>query len=170
MISEKLTKALNEQINAEFYSAYIYLSMAAYFEDENLEGFASWMKLQAQEEMEHGMKFFNYLHERGASVKLLAIEEPPTKWKSPVEVFKAALKHEQYVTGRINDLVAMSEKDKDYATNSFLQWFVNEQVEEEATADQMVHKLEMVAGAPGGLYILDREAGQRQAHSESEGA
>lgn len=170
MIDSKLLDGLNDQINAEFYSAYIYLSMAACFEDANLAGLASWMRLQAQEEMAHGMKFFDYIHERGAKVTLKSIAEPPAKWDSPLEAFKAALEHEQYVTGRINDLVAMADQARDYATNSFLRWFVDEQVEEEASAEQMVRKLEMVADSPSGLYMVDREAAQRkQQNAQQEG-
>ena len=165
MISKKMEKALNEQVNAEMYSAYLYLSMSSYFESTNLPGFAGWMKAQAQEEMMHAMKIYDYVNERGGRITLTAIEGPPTKWKSPLAVFEATYKHEQVVTGRINDLVDLAIEEKDHATNAFLQWFVTEQVEEEKSADEIVQKLKLMADAPGAIpmYIgmLDNEMGQR---------
>jgi len=162
MISKKMEKALNDQINAELYSAYLYLSMAAYFENENLPGFATWMRVQTQEEVMHAMKIYDYLNGQGGRVTLKSIDEPPAKWKSPLDVFEATYKHEQAVTGRIKDLVDLAVKEKDHSTNSFLQWFVTEQVEEEKSADEIVQKLKKIADAPGGLYMLDKELGQRQ--------
>ena len=161
MIGKKMEKALNEQINAEYYSAYLYLSMVAYFEDQNLAGFAKWMKSQVQEETMHAMKFFDYVCERGGRVTLKAVEQPPKTWKSPLAAFEAAYKHEQLVTNLINKLVDLAITEKDHATNAFLQWFVNEQVEEETTVDSIVQELKMVADAPGALFMIDRELGQR---------
>jgi len=162
MITKKMEKALNEQINAELYSAYLYLSMSAYFEAGNLPGFAKWMRIQWQEEVMHGLKIYDYVNERGGRVTLKSIDEPPAKWKSPLDVFQATYKHEQVVTGRINDLVTQAVAEKDHATNAFLQWFVTEQVEEEKSADEIVQKLKRISDAPGGLYMLDKELGQRQ--------
>jgi ferritin len=164
MISKKMEEALNKQINAEFYSSYLYLSMAADFEAKNLPGFANWMKVQAQEEWGHGMRIYKYLNEQNGAVKLAAIAEPPTTWKSPLEAFEAAYKHEQQVTSRIHDLVTLGTGEKDYATQIFLQWFVSEQVEEEASALAIVEKLKMVGDAPQGLFMVDAELGQRKAH------
>lgn len=161
MISTKIEKALNDQLNAELYSAYLYLSMAAYFESAGLPGLANWMRVQAQEERTHAMKFFDYVNERGGRVILKSIAEPPAQWKSPLAVFEAVYKHEQLVTGRINDLVDLAIKGKDHATNAFLQWFVNEQVEEEKNADEIVRKLQQIANAPGAMFMLDSEMGKR---------
>jgi ferritin len=161
MISKKMEQALNEQINAELYSAYLYLSMAAYFESQDLPGFGNWMRVQTQEEMMHAMKIYDYVHERGGRVLLQAIAQPATEWDSPLAAFEVTYEHEQAVTGRINDLVDLAIKEKDHATNSFLQWFVTEQVEEEKSAHEMVQKLKLMADAPGGMYMLDCEMGKR---------
>ncbi|MGB3477708.1 MAG: ferritin [bacterium] len=161
MIKENMQQVINQQINAEMYSAYLYLSMSAYFESINLKGFANWMKAQAQEEIVHAMKFYDYINERGGRVLLPAIEEPPTQWDSPLAVFEYTYKHEQKVTGLINDLVNLAISEKDHATNSFLQWFVAEQVEEESSADEVVQKLKLVGERGGDLFMLDRELGQR---------
>ena len=161
MIKEKVQKALNEQIKWEFYSAYLYLSMAAYFESVNLPGFANWMKVQAQEELSHAMKFFDYVNGRGGRVTLADVEAPPADWDSPLAVFEATHEHEQVVTGRINALVDLAAAESDHATNQMLQWFVTEQVEEEASADEMVQKLKLVGKEGGGLFMLDRELAQR---------
>jgi ferritin len=161
MISKKMGTALNEQINAELYSAYLYLSMMAYFESENLPGMARWFKAQTQEEVMHAMKIYDYVNERGGKVTLKAIDQPQAMWKSPLAAFEAAYKHEQMVTGRINDLVDLAIKEKDHASNTFLQWFVNEQVEEETSVNTIVQQLKMAQGAPGALFIIDRELGQR---------
>ncbi|MHC4520104.1 MAG: ferritin [Planctomycetota bacterium] len=161
MIGKKMEKALNDQINAELYSAYIYLAMAAYFESENLTGSASWMRVQTQEETAHAMKIYDFVNERGGRVTLKAIEQPPKGWKSALEAFEAAYKHEQYITGRINKLVDLAIQEKDHAANAFLQWFVNEQVEEETSVDAVVQNLKMAAEAPGALFMIDRELGQR---------
>ena len=161
MISKKMEGALNVQVNAELYSAYLYLSMESYFKSLNLNGFANWMRVQTQEEVSHAMKIYDFINERGGRALLKGIEGPPTKWKSPLAVFETAYAHEQKVTGLINDLVDLAIKEKDHATNSFLQWFVNEQVEEEASADEIVQQLKMMENAPGGMFMLDRELGQR---------
>ena len=161
MISKKMEQALNEQVNAEMYSAYLYLSMESFFKSLNLSGFATWMRAQTQEEMMHAMKIYDFIIERGGRVLLKPIEGPQTKWESPLAVFEAVSKHEQKVTGLINNLVDLAIVEKDHATNSFLQWFVNEQVEEEASADEIVQQLKMMEKAPGGMFMLDRELGQR---------
>jgi len=161
MISKKTEDVLNEQINAEFYSAYLYLSMEAYFESMNLPGFANWMRAQIQEESMHAMKIYDFVNGRGGRVLLKSIEQPPTEWESPLAAFEAAYKHEQKVTGLINDLVNLAIEEKDHATNNFLQWFVNEQVEEESSVNEVVQKLKMIESALGGQFLIDRELGQR---------
>ena len=161
MIEKKLEQALNEQVNAEMYSAYLYLSMESYFKSLNLNGFATWMRAQTQEEMMHALKIYDFIIERGGRVLLKPIEGPQTKWDSSLAVFEAVSKHEQKVTSLINNLVDLAIEEKDHATNSFLQWFVNEQVEEEASADGIVQQLTMMENAPGGMFMLDRELGQR---------
>ena len=161
MIDKKMQGAFNEQINAELYSAYLYLSMVAYFESVNLPGFATWMRVQTQEELMHAMKIYDYVNERGGRVILKSIGEPQTEWESPLAAFEAAYEHEQKVTGLINGLVNLAIEEKDHAANMFLQWFVNEQVEEENNADAIVQKLKLMADAPGGMYMLDNEMGQR---------
>ncbi len=161
MIDKKMQGAFNEQINAELYSAYLYLSMVAYFESINLPGFAAWMRAQTQEELMHAMKIYDYVNERGGRVILKSIGKPQTEWKSPLDAFEAAYEHEQKVTGLINGLVNLAIEEKDHAANMFLQWFVNEQVEEENNADAIVQKLKLMADAPGGMYMLDNEMGQR---------
>ena len=161
MIDKKMQDALNEQINAELYSAYLYLSMAAYFESTNLPGFATWMRVQTKEELLHGMKIYDYVNERGGRVTLKSIAEPPSEWESPLAAFEAAYKHEQKVTGLINGLVNLAVEEKDDAANTFLQWFVDEQVEEEESAETVVNKLKLVADASDGMNMLDNEMGQR---------
>ncbi|KAA0009081.1 MAG: ferritin [Thermoplasmata archaeon] len=161
MLSERMMKALNKQLNAELYSAYLYLSMAAYFESKNLKGFTNWMRAQAQEELAHAMKFFDYINERGGRVYLEAIEKPPTEWKSPLDVFEATYEHEVKVTSMINDLVNMAMEEKDHATYNMLQWFVAEQVEEEASADEIRQQLRMIKEDGRGIMMLDRELKQR---------
>jgi ferritin len=161
MIGKKMQNALNEQVNAELYSAYLYLAMEAFFESANLPGFANWMRVQTQEEVSHAMKIYDYVNERGGRVMLKQIAAPPAEWKSPLAVFEAAYKHEQKVTGLINDLVDLAIEEKDHAANMFLQWFVNEQVEEEKNAEEIVQKLKLMADAPGAMYMLDNEMAQR---------
>ncbi len=157
MLSDKLQVALNEQINAEYHSGYLYLAMAAYFEAMNLDGCGNWMRIQAQEEIMHGMKIFDYLSERGGRVKLTAVAAPPLDWKSPLEAFDAALAHEIHMTERINDLADLALEERDHATNNILQWYVTEQVEEEANVDDIVQKLKLLGKDGPGLFMLDRE-------------
>jgi len=161
MLSEKMQEALNVQINKELYSAYLYLSMAAWCESVNLSGFAGWMTTQAREEVSHAEKFFGYLNERGGRVLLRPVEGPPTEWGSVLEVFEQVLEHERLVTGLINGLVKLARSEDDYATEAFLQWFVTEQVEEEATADGVVERLKLAGEKGSGLFMLDREMGTR---------
>lgn len=161
MLNKRMEQALNSQINAEIYSSYLYLSMSAYFESISLSGFANWMRTQAQEEMVHAMKFYDYVNERGGRVILGPIEAPPSEWESAVSVFDATYQHEQKVTGLINDLVDLAIEEKDHATNNLLQWFVSEQVEEEASASGVLNKAKLTGDAPGGLFMLDRELGAR---------
>jgi ferritin len=156
-----MQEALNGQLNAELYSSYLYLSMAAYFQSLNLGGFGNWMRVQAQEEDMHAMKFYNFINERGGRVLLKPIDGPPTEWDSPLAAFEAVLEHEQKVTGLINELVELALSEHDHATNIFLQWFVTEQVEEEDSANDVIQQIKMVGGAEGGLFMLDRELGQR---------
>jgi ferritin len=161
MISEKMQNALNAQINAEYYSSYLYLAMAAHCESTNLKGFGNWMRVQAQEEMAHAMKILDFVLDRDGRIDLQPVKAPPSQWESPLALFEATLEHERHVTDRINKLVDLSLAESDHATNAFLQWFVNEQVEEEASAMEIVDQLRLVAGAPGGLFLLDRELAQR---------
>ncbi len=160
MLSERMEKALNQQVNAELYSSYLYLSMASYLGSLNLDGFVNWMKVQALEELYHALKLYNFIEQRGGRPRMEAIEKPATEWDSPVQVFEAVLEHEQKVTGLINDLVNLAIEDADHATNNFLQWFVAEQVEEEETANGVLQKLKLV-DERGGLFMLDREMAAR---------
>ena len=168
MLSKTLQDAMNEQIKNELYSAYLYLSMSAYCETANLPGFAHWMRLQAQEEETHAMKFFDFIHERGGRVVLQAIDQPPAEFQSPLKVFKQTLEHEQKVTGLINDLYALAVQEKDYASQVFLQWFVTEQVEEEDSATQILETLKMIGDKSHALLMLDRELGGRGASEPGE--
>ncbi|NIR42402.1 MAG: ferritin [Gemmatimonadetes bacterium] len=161
MLSKSMEEALNAQINAELYSAYIYLSMSTYFEANDFPGMASWMRHQAQEEVDHAMKFYRYVVDRDGRVTLAAIDAPPTDWKSPLAAFEKAYKHEQHVTGLINELVAQADEENDYATRNMLDWFVDEQVEEEATASAIVARLKLIGDNAPGLIMLDRELGAR---------
>ncbi len=170
MLSTKVQDALNSQINAELYSAYLYLAMTAYFEAENLHGFANWMRVQAGEEMTHAMKIYDFVNERNGRVVLKPVAGPPTEWESPLAVFEKAYQHEQEVTGLINRLVDLSIGESDHATQSFLKWFIDEQVEEEANADNVVQDLRRVANSAHGLFMLDRELGGRKAEPEGDGA
>jgi ferritin len=161
MLSDKMEAAINQQINAEMYSSYLYLSMATYFESISLGGFSNWMRQQAQEEMFHGMKMFDFVCDRGGRVTLKAIDEPPSEWSSVLDVIKNVLAHEQKVTGLINNLVNLALDERDHATNIFLQWFVSEQVEEEDTAGGLVDKLKLIGSDANGLFMLDTELATR---------
>jgi len=161
MISDKTAAALNSQLNAELYSAYLYLSMEAYFQASNLTGFANWMRVQAQEEQFHAMKFYDYINERGGRVILEQIEAPPGEWDSALAVFEAVSAHEQKVTALINQLVDLAIQQKDHATNSFLRWFVDEQVEEEGNAGKIVGQLKLIKDSPEALFLMDKELSGR---------
>ena len=161
-LSQKMQDALNEQIREELASAYIYLSMAAYCESIALPGFAKWMRAQTAEEEEHAMKFFDYINERGGRVQLQPIEGPPVEFEGPTDVFEKTLEHEQYITGRIHDLYGMAVEEKDYASQILLQWFVDEQVEEEATATEILDVLKRIGDKGQGLVMLDRQLAQRE--------
>jgi len=161
MIGDKIQEALNQQINEEIFSAYLYLSMSAYFEDQNLPGFANWMRIQAQEEMAHAVKFYDHIAGRMGRVTLKAVKAPDTEWASPLAAFQAAHEHECYITGCINKLADLAAAEKDRAAGVMLQWFVTEQMEEEASADAVVQKLKMIGEAAHLLLVLDREMSQR---------
>lgn len=161
MISEKMEKLLNEQIQKEFYSAYLYLSMEAYLTSINLTGFANFFRIQTQEERDHAIIFFNYVNHVGGRVKLDAIQAPKFEFASPEEIFQEAYKHEQFVTASIYNIVNLAIEEKDHKTNAFLQWFVTEQAEEEASMDNYVKKLKLIDGDGRGLLMLDQELGQR---------
>jgi len=161
VLTNKTIKALNGQINAEVYSAYLYYSMSAYFESVSLPGFANWMRVQAQEEMFHVTKFVDYVNERGGRVILEAVDKPPSDWGTALEVLQAVLQHEQKVTGLINDLLDLVNKEHDHASAIFLQWFVLEQVEEEASVGAVLGKLKLVNNDSSGMFALDQEMGQR---------
>lgn len=162
-MKETIQKAFNEHLNAEFYSAYLYLSMANYFASENLDGMASWMQIQTDEERLHAMKFIDFINERDGRVVLKAIDEPKFEWESPLHAFKDAYAHECEISAKINALADLAIKENDHAANQFLQWFISEQVEEEATALTIVGKLEMVGDHSMGLLMMDQELGRRTA-------
>lgn len=157
MLNEKIETALNAQINAELWSAYLYLSMSAHFAADGKPGFANWFKIQFDEEQGHAIKLFNYVIERGGKVELKPITKVSHSWKSPLAAFKDTLEHEQKVTAMINELVTLAREEKDYATESLLQWFVNEQVEEESTAQGYIDALEMIKDNGFGIFTLDKE-------------
>ena len=162
MLTDKMQKALNGQMNAELYSSYLYLSMNAYFKSVNLDGFANWMYYQAQEELEHAMKFYDFICQRGGRIQLVQIEAPPSEWNSPLAVFEDTLAHEQKVTGLINDLVEVANEERDHASQIFLQWFVSEQVEEEDSVGGVLEQLKLMGEAKGGLFMMDREMAKRR--------
>lgn len=161
MLSQKMQDALNDQINAEIDSAYLYLAMSAWSEANNLKGFAKWFQVQWQEELQHAMKFFAYVTDRRGTVQLKAVPAPTASWPAALAVFEATLAHEQLVTARINKLVDLAQSEGDHATRNFLQWFVSEQVEEEAAADEIVQQLKMIGPSTGSLFYIDRHLGKR---------
>jgi len=161
MISPKMQDALNDQMQKEMYSASLYLSMSSYCSSIDLNGFANWFRIQAMEEMTHAMKLYDYIIERDGRSKVSSLEEPPYDFESPLAAFEGALAHEQKVTAWINELVSLAIKENDYATNNFLQWFVMEQVEEEANARDNIQKVKMVGDQGHGLFMIDRELAQR---------
>jgi ferritin len=160
--------ALNRQLNMELQAYYTYLSMSAFFEDAALKGFASWMFHHCEEEMTHAMKIYNFILSRRGRVKLDAISQPPHDWSSPLDAINTAMGHEQAVTQAIHELVKLAREEGDYPTDSFLQWFVDEQVEEEEIVDELIQKLTLIGDFSPGLYLLDRELGE--ATPEAEGA
>ncbi len=170
MIKEKMLEALNSQINAEQYSALLYLSMSAYFNEKGLPGFANWMYIQYQEELSHANKFYNYVVERGGKAEIRAIEQMPTEWNGIIEVFEATLEHEQKVTGMIDSLMDVAVEVSDHATQSFLKWFVDEQVEEEANVMEILDTLKLINGQGNGIFMLDREMRQRVFVDETQAA
>ncbi|EKD51307.1 MAG: hypothetical protein ACD_62C00288G0001 [uncultured bacterium] len=161
MLHKKMEDAINKQINAEIYSAYLYLAMSAYCESEGLPGFANWLRVQYQEELTHAMKFFRYVNERNGRVTLTQIDTPPKSWDGPKHVFEETLKHEEQVTGLINGLVDVALEVRDHVTNSFLKWYLDEQVEEEANASNILAQIKMVQNSKDSLYMLDKELALR---------
>jgi ferritin len=161
MFNKKINDEMNTQIKHELTSAYIYLAMSAQFEAENLQGFAHWMRLQAQEEIGHAMKFYNFIFDRLGTVSLQAIEQPPSNFGSPLKAFEKALEHEQKITGLINSLYTLADKENDPASKVFLNWFVEEQVEEEKNAAQIVETLKMIGDSKNGLFMLDHQLSKR---------
>jgi len=165
-MNQKLEAAMNDQIQRELASAYIYLSIAAYFEANTLPGFANWMRMQFHEEQAHAFKFFDFIYDRGGEVKLQPIEGPPIEFSSPIEVFEKTLAHEQLVTGFINELYALALEERDFASQSMLQWFIDAQVEEEKNAGDILDQLKMIEGNTHALLMLDRELGSRALPAE----
>ena len=170
MLKEKMLNALNEQINAEQYSAFLYLSMSAYLNDKGLPGFANWMYIQYQEELTHANKFFNYVNERGGKVEIKAIKQVDIEFESVIDVVEKTLEHEQLVTSLVNNLVDIAISESDHATQSFLRWFVDEQVEEEANVQEILDTLKLINGQVNGIFMLDREMRQRTFVDETQAA
>ncbi|MBI5092449.1 MAG: ferritin [Candidatus Hydrogenedentes bacterium] len=170
MLSKKMLAALNDQLNFELFSAYQYAATAAYFEGLNLGGCAHWMKIQVQEEMTHAQMFYSFIIQTGGRVELEAVAKPANNHKSPIAAFQDTYRHETQVTARIHKLVDLALKESDHATNSFLQWFVTEQVEEEAAADAIVKKLKLIGADTSGLFFLDRELAARTVSAAASGA
>ena len=162
MLKERVEDKLNSQMNAELYSAYLYFSMAAYFESINLKGFANWVQVQAQEELTHVLRVFNYVNDKGGRAKMAAVDAPPDAWDSPLAVVQKVYEHECSVSELINECVSLAIGENDYSTHTFLQWFVAEQVEEEAAADDILQKLKLIGDNSSGLYLLDSELGSRR--------
>lgn len=168
MISQKMNDALNEQVNAEMFSSYLYLSMSAWFAERSLSGFANWMRVQAEEEQFHAMKIFDYILERGGRIALDTIDKPEAEWASPVDVISEVVNHEAKVTGLVNDLVEVALGEKDHAANIFLQWFVAEQVEEEASVGEVLDRLKMIGNDSAGMFAMDMELGKRVFNAPTE--
>jgi ferritin len=168
MLSDKMQEVLNRQLNAELYSGYMYLSMSSFFKSVNLDGFAAWMHVQAQEELMHAMKFYDFIIQRGGRALLAQVDAPPSDWQSSLAIFEATLAHEQKVTGLINDLMEVAISERDHATQIFLQWFVTEQVEEEENVSGVLEQLRLMGDAAGGLFMIDRELGNRGTASSGE--
>jgi ferritin len=169
MISQSLQDSLNEQIKNEFYSAHVYLSMSSWFDDKGLPGFAKWMRVQYGEELEHGLKIFDFINDRDGRAHVLGFDAPPADWKSPLDVFESSYHHEQKVTAMINNLYKMAQQEPDYATLVLMQWFISEQVEEEKSAKLIVDQLKLAGDSPSAILILDRELGGRKGEGGGEG-
>ncbi len=161
MIKDKVRAALNEQIKFEFESAYLYLAMAAFFQEKNLDGMAQWMRVQSMEEMTHAMKFYNHIIEREGHVELLPLGIKKTEWSTPEEAFQDAFQHEQFISSRINGLLKLAREENDYSAEPLLQWFVNEQIEEEASTSRVAALLKQVGSDSSALFMLDRDLGTR---------
>ncbi len=161
MLTAKIQEALNSQLNAELFSSHLYLSMSAYLQSLNLKGISHWMRIQAQEEHLHAMKFFDFINERGGAVQLGTVDAPPAEWVSPLAAFEAAYEHECTISGAVNRLADLAISEKDHASNVFLQWFVTEQVEEEATTQEIRDKLRLAGDNGAALFMVDHELGQR---------
>ncbi|PIQ08074.1 MAG: ferritin [Ignavibacteriales bacterium CG18_big_fil_WC_8_21_14_2_50_31_20] len=161
MISKKMEQALNQQLNRELFSSYLYLSMATYFESKNLIGMSKWMRLQAEEEHIHSMKLLDFIQKIGGRVILEQIDKPQIDWDSPLKVFQETLEHEEFITKHINELTDLAIEERDHSTRTFLQWYVDEQVEEEAVANEIVQKFNLIGDSKSGLYMLDQELGAR---------
>lgn len=161
-MKKNILDSLNDQLNYELYSAYIYYSMAAYFDSMGLKGLSNWMQVQTKEEMSHADRFYNYINDRGGRVVLDNITKPRHDWESPLHAFENALQHEQKVTERINNIASLAMNERDHATHNFMQWFISEQVEEEASVGEIADKLKLIKDSPDGLFMLDRELMQRQ--------
>jgi len=160
-MNKKIEDAFNDHLNAEFYSAYLYLSMANYFAVQNLDGMLNWMRIQTEEERLHAIKFLDHIHDRGGRVILKQIDQPRIEWSSPLEVFQEAYAHECQISRKINELVNLAIAESDHAANTFLQWFVTEQVEEESTSLAVVEKLKLIGDNTTGILIMDQQLGQR---------
>jgi ferritin len=160
-MNRNIENAFNEQIKNEIYSAYIYMAMSAYFANTGWDGMSNWMKIQAQEEMTHAMKFWEHIVDRGGRVELMAIDKPPLEWSSPLDAFQTAYKHEQFISGTIRNLAKLATAEGDYESRPMLDWFLNEQIEEEAHSSKICQQIERLGGAPGGMAMLDRELGTR---------
>jgi len=163
MIGKRMQEAMNDQIMHETFSAYLYVAMAAYFQAEGLDGMSQWMKAQAQEELTHAARFFNHIAERGGRVELQAIDKPEKEWSSPLDAFKAAFKHEEFISGRINELATIADEENDRAASIMLQWFVTEQVEEEDSVSKVIDLLKIAGEKGPGLLMADRELAARVA-------
>jgi ferritin len=161
MISEKMAKALNEQLNFEIYSSYVYVAMSSWLKSKNLNGFAHWMEVQVKEELDHTMRFYTFLHDSGADVEFEEVPKPKKEWQDMIEVFEDTLAHEGMVTQKINDLIDLALAERDHATNARLQWFITEQVEEEANVLSILQQVRLIGDSPNALLMLDRELAQR---------
>ena len=169
-MSPKIQDAINDQIRAEFESAYLYLAMAARMDARNLKGFAHWLRLQWEEETQHALKFYDFLLQRDGTVALTALGKPEIEAETPLEIFESVLEHEQYITRRINDLYALAVAEHDYSFQTLLHWFINEQIEEEESVRTIIDDLRLIGDAGSSLFLLDRELGQRQPDPGGEAA